>query len=170
MTPPKQNHHHSFAVATSTVNNNTTTTTTSTSTALNSGNMNTSPSSVEMVKDNSSSAHIHIDFNQNAMSPLAVSSMKQANVFKNRSSLRLKTISALVVMFVLLVCFCLAILLTSFFLIFQHVEYVESKASSRRVSRALYDDLKLLSDRTFEYGSFDETVELVVSFIFYTQR
>ncbi|EFC36184.1 predicted protein [Naegleria gruberi] len=86
---------------------------------------------------------------------------QQENIFKKHSSLRLKTISVLVVMFILLVCFCLAILLTSFFLIFHNVERVESTQSSRRVSRALFDDLKLLSDRTFEYGSFDSTTELV---------
>ncbi|EFC36662.1 predicted protein [Naegleria gruberi] len=80
--------------------------------------------------------------------------------FGRNFSLRVKTTFVLIIMFLGLMALCLGILLAAFFVVFQNVEYQQAKEASKRVSRALLDDLNYLQSKVFEFGAFDDTVSV----------
>ncbi|KAL9651711.1 hypothetical protein ABK040_009326 [Willaertia magna] len=89
---------------------------------------------------------------------------KQSNCFITLcSSLRFKTISVLLLMFLLLMAICLAILVASFIVSFSNIEVQSAEDGSRRVTRALFDDFNSLATKLFEWAVWDTTADLLIN-------
>ena len=78
-------------------------------------------------------------------------------------SLRFKTMTVLISLFLLLMCLCLATLLTAFNVSFTSVERSIAMEMGKRASRALFDDFYMLNSKVFEYAAFGETVNVLLS-------
>lgn len=102
----------------------------------------------------------HQKYSQTNPNEPSQSSSSSVQIYK---SLRFKTLTVLVLLFILLMALCLATLLTAFNLSFLKVENAMAMESARRSTRAFFDDFYYLTSRVFEYAAFGDTINVVLN-------
>ena len=76
-------------------------------------------------------------------------------------SLRVKTMSVLMLTFLMIMAMCLIGLVISFDVSFDSVEKKEALDSSRKTAKALFDDFKFISEKVYDFASWDDSYSIM---------